>query len=636
MSATNLVTFNDGSGRLKTKEWLVAVGNMYRGEKVVDPYRIYDGVRCTGVVAPGQGRYGNDAFKMTIYHSGSLPDFYLIPYDKLNPNPGVAYSTPAWADGYILPRGKRANRLHIWFKYPSGFRAASSAIPNAQVNYHIGTYHRDPGSVAADGSNITVESNGWHFYHQIMVRHDLAQDQWVHICVNQRPTHKRDLSLPAVNPTRAYGNYWETATRIYFAAHPYGPSGNDPQNGDAQIPGPYDVLVDSIYMDYVEEYQPINIQIENWQEGQFVDVVPGTGTPTWNVTLTNTTSNTVSGRLDIETWGVNHMTRALLIDGTSTSAIDTDVTFTPNQTKIYQMTLTPTDTGFRNLRTDWGLQLFNASGGTYLISGVSSAGNFYQTAPINWNATAAEVEAALDAIPEGLGFIVTGSSYPYLISRVGGIGSRTWTFKVDSSSLLGTGAKACLNYSDTCPVSVTFYPYSEEVGRYGTQIISKNSPYVCYESTFKGYNGPPDGDICSKMFELRFWDVVPPAWKPICTDTSNTWRCSTNSNLSRQLSIFDVSGLPMTVTLIDYEANAAGSLTYTVSGGGALSISSGGLVNYTPTTNFKGIVGFRYKVNNGIVDGAICKNWIMVSDTPRAAQAAGKLYTSGGRLVTYT
>lgn len=639
MAATSLITFNDGSGTLKTKEWLVAVGGLYRGEKVVDPYRLYGTFQCTGVLAPGQGRYGGDAFKMTMFNSGSLPDFYLIPYDKGSAIPGTSFSTPAYSEGYTLPVDKRANRLHIWLKYPSGFRQRTSSGTLVQQNYHIGTYHRDPGVIAADGSDVSHESNGWHFYHQIIVRHDLAQDQWVHICLNQRPTHKRDLKIPCVNPTRAHGNYWETATRIYFAPYPYGPSGADPQNGDAEIPGPYDVLIDSIYMDYVDEYHPVDIQIENWKEGQIIDLLVATGSPLWNVTLTNTTNTTISGNIDIETWWYEQLNRELL-SGT-TNITDSIITLAPNEVRQYKMRFTPTDVGFRNLKNSWELTVFNASGGTYLISGVSSVGTFFQTTPLSWNSTPAQVEAALDAFSEGTGFGVssTGGSYPYRITASGGTGFRTWTFRADSSNLLGAGAVAALNYVNIAPTSVSFVPFSEETnGRYGTQIVSKASPYVCYEGSaaFKGYNGPPDADICTKMFDMRFWDALPPACKPICYEPASRWRLSTNTNLSRQLPIFDVSGLPMTVSLIDWEARSTGAIPHTVSGGGSLSISSGGLVNFVPNTNFQGIVAFRYKINNGVVDSINYMNWIIVSNTPRAAQAAGKLYTSGGRLITYT
>lgn len=636
MATTSLVTFNDGSGTLRTKEWLVAVGTAYRGIKVVDPYRLYGTLQCTGVLAPGQGRSGGDAFKMTMFNSGSLPDFYLVPYDKNSATPGTSFASPGYSDAYTLPRGKRANRLHIWLQYPSGFRQRASSGTLLQQNYHIGTYHKDPGFINANGSDSSHESNGWHFYHQIIVRHDLAQDQWVHICLNQRPTHKRDLKVPAVNPTRVHGNYWELATRIYFAPYPYGPSGSDPQNGDAEIPGPYDVLIDSIYMDYVDEYHPVDIQIENWQDGQIIDVLTGTGTPLWNVTLTNTTNTTVSGLVDIDTWYIDSLSRELL-SGT-TNITNTNITLTPYEVRQYQMRVTPLNATFRDLKTDWDLTVFNASGGTYLISGVSELGNFFQTTPLAWDSSAATVEAALDVFTDGLGFTVTGSSYPYRIQRNTGTGRRTWTLQTNSSGLLGVGAKACLNYVNMCPISVSFFPFSEETrGRYGNQIVSKTSPYVCYEGTdtFKGYHGPPDGDICTRMFDMRFWDNLPPACRPICYEPGTSWKCTTNTTLSRQLPIFDVSGLPMTVSLIDYEANANGSLNYAISGGGALSISSGGLVDFVPNTDFQGTIGFRYKINNGVVDSIVYKNWIIVSSVARVANTVGKFYKVGGDIVTY-
>lgn len=176
-------------------------------------------------------------------------------------------------------------------------------------------------------------------------------------------------------------------------------------------------------------------------------------------------------------------------------------------------------------------------------------------------------------------------------------------------------------------MSVVFVPATEETrARYGTdQIPSKTDPYACYRGVH-GYLGPPDADLCHAHLMLNPLSSLTGTDKPWSWG-GQKWRCNKNGSLGRQLPMADPQGLPVTAAIIDYNSVPNGSWTHTASGGGTLTVSSSGLVAYTPTTDFEGMVFFRYQLNNGVRNSEIFGNWINVTAKPRIK------ITSGGKIL---
>ncbi|TXH44124.1 MAG: hypothetical protein E6Q97_33225 [Desulfurellales bacterium] len=325
----------DGWTQVETQDWLRTAVGTRRGARVISA-RGEAGPHAFSL-APGEGRNGRTALRMTLTDPNSSPDWYGILYDRHNPKPTASYANCTTCEGYTVPRGKLANRIHFWLKFPQGYRRAASA--NTMQNVHFGTYHCDPGLLS--GSANCVESHGWHHYHQIVIRHDLAGNDWVHVCLNQSPTHVRSGSaIPATRDTLPSSDYYESLTRWYFSPVPYGLFGQPKQDGTPEIPAPFDVLIDDVYTDFVDERHPVEIQIENWPDGQWVEAAAGTLTE-WTVRVSNTTDDSVSGVILLRHSGGYQLPSKLIAVGTSFSVSNTSITLAAGETRIYSMQFTP-------------------------------------------------------------------------------------------------------------------------------------------------------------------------------------------------------------------------------------------------------------------------------------------------------
>lgn len=225
-------------------------------------------------LAPGAGRQGGDCLLVTSHSpEAGLPGFWVM-VGKSNGRGGVANC--GGNDGY-LGRGLPANRLGLWLRFEPGFRAKSCR--DAVQNLHVGTYHHDPAK-----PGVRKESNNWHFYHQLVVRHDLAAGEWVHVVLNEIPQHQRGRSkyAPPPNPTQDAGDYWDLLTRFYVDCHPY--------FGDAEKQYPVRMLVDGISLYQVSEQDQVACRIAPPR----TPVVAGK-TSTMAVTLRNKSRASITG-----------------------------------------------------------------------------------------------------------------------------------------------------------------------------------------------------------------------------------------------------------------------------------------------------------------------------------------------------
>jgi hypothetical protein len=237
-------------------------------------------------LAVGEGRNGSDAMLVEANATTQgLPGFHLL---NGTAQYGYVGSVTNDAEGYMLPRGMRANRFEFYVRFQHGYRtnqAAGSILSlTNRVNMHLGTYHYDPG-LPGDRR----ECYNWHFYHHIMLRHDLADTNWLHVVLNECPQHQRSLSpLPVANATKPFGNYWEILTRCYFDGHPY--------FSDPEIPRPVRMWIDDITLSYVPEPDNIGMQIENYIDGQEITLT-NSGTYQFALRIQNRGPYTVTGNL---------------------------------------------------------------------------------------------------------------------------------------------------------------------------------------------------------------------------------------------------------------------------------------------------------------------------------------------------
>jgi len=277
------------------------------------------------LLAPGQGRNGGNALLVESPDASTgLPGFWVL----RNQSTGTGILANCFDDrGYVLPRGARANRLDFWLRFEEGFRATSSST--AYQNINIGTYQYDPAKL---GLEKTVESDNWHFYHQLVVRHDLAGANWIHVVVNEMPQHQRDRDQYRVpdNPTGLSGNYWELLTRFYIDLHPY--------FGDPETGYPARMWVDDIRLTYVPEPAAVDVAIQGWLDGQEVGVLQGE-TRDLSVTVTNHGTTTISGT-------VAHRSQypygPKLLDATTGLSVQgTLITLAPGETRALILQFTP-------------------------------------------------------------------------------------------------------------------------------------------------------------------------------------------------------------------------------------------------------------------------------------------------------
>lgn len=194
-------------------------------------------------IARGEGRSGGDCLLVeSIDDRAGLPGFWAI-RGKTN---GKIISTPRDREGYLTRNSERANRFAFDVRFDAGFRAKSS-VTRTQ-NFQVGTYHYDPNKPGE-----VKESNNWHFYHQIAIRHDLAGGDWIRVVLNDVPQHQRSLSQYQTpkNPT-VIAPYWEIATRLYLDCHPY--------HSDPEISRPVRMFVDNMEF-YYEEPRAFDVRV---------------------------------------------------------------------------------------------------------------------------------------------------------------------------------------------------------------------------------------------------------------------------------------------------------------------------------------------------------------------------------------
>lgn len=266
-----LIDFTDGT--VRTPEWL---GRQPKNVDAVVVQPKNDSGADDLVLAKGEGRNGNDCLLVqSTSDVQGLPGFWIAKYVST----GRAVTNLSNDRGYLLPRGIPANRFSCWLRFDAGFRAKSSLA--ATKNLIVGTYHYDPAKL---GSGPVKETNNWHFYHQLSVRHAQAGDGWIHVVVNDLPTHQRSVNqgFPVANPTQVAGNYWEICTRLYLDCNPYMAS--------PEIAYPVRMFVDDICMDYVSPRTDLRCAIKGGAA-----VIAKGRTTKFNVEMWNDTTKPVTG-----------------------------------------------------------------------------------------------------------------------------------------------------------------------------------------------------------------------------------------------------------------------------------------------------------------------------------------------------
>jgi hypothetical protein len=304
-----------------------------------------DSGKDTLELAVGEGRGGGNALRVVANKlpptdknpkGDNLPGFFVT----MNKRGGGNISG---YQGYMLPRGVRANRLEMWIKLPEGFRKTTSSnqppvYPNHE-NAHIGTYNYNPTS---DGWNSRlVESSNWHFYHHLFVRHDKAANGWVRVVINELSDHQRSLSggTPPHNPTSPAGNYFETMTRIYFDPTKY--------FTDPEVSYPVKMLVDDIKFTYVPEPKDITVDFPGYVRGHRVEAQRAVGPDPSQVVKTdfqvmvrNNSINPVTGKISL---AAHYSFRPELIDSATGKVADKTVTLAPKESKAYTVRVSPPD-----------------------------------------------------------------------------------------------------------------------------------------------------------------------------------------------------------------------------------------------------------------------------------------------------
>lgn len=305
----------DLTGEVPNRAWLgkqKAVGTYVAGKA--------DSGADAITLARGEGRSGGDCLVVTSPDAkAGLPGFWVM---RGRGNGRGAVANLKTNDGYLA--ASRANRLSFWLRFDAGFRAASSA--KSSCNFVVGTYQFDP---ALKGDR--KESNNWHFYHQLVLRHDRAQDGWIHVVLNDMPQHQRGRSkyfVPA-NPTQPAGDYWNLLTRFYVDCHPY--------MSAAEIAHPIRMFVDDMRLTYVDPVTPATFRVPQSQA-----TIPRSQTTTFAVELRNRTAAPLTGRVGHRShysW-----TPALIDPVTRKSVHDQRISLGPNETRTLELSFTPRET----------------------------------------------------------------------------------------------------------------------------------------------------------------------------------------------------------------------------------------------------------------------------------------------------
>ena len=277
----------------------------------------------------GEGRGGGNALVVRSGGKGmGLPSFWILKGETL----GGSIRDSGDESGYLLPRGQQANRLEFWVRFDEGFRERASRNVTTH-NAHLGTYHFDPGLIPA---RRVVESDNWHFYHEPVLRHDLAHDEWIHVVLNEMPHHQRGLSqsTPPLKPTGDKGRYWELLTRFYFEMTPVA--------GDPEIGYPHQMWIDDIRLVSVVESNDVRVRIEDFVDGQYVPIEKGRSRDL-RVSIQNSSSSPVRGRLytrqppaSLSVW---------LLDPDSLVQIPSEITLPRGQTRELILRIRNKDSG---------------------------------------------------------------------------------------------------------------------------------------------------------------------------------------------------------------------------------------------------------------------------------------------------
>jgi hypothetical protein len=268
-------------------------------------------------VAPGAGMTGGDCLLVeSRTPQAGLPGLWVM-IGRSNGKGSVANC--AGNDGY-LSRGEAVNRLSFRVRFERGFREQSAA--KSDNNFVVGTYHHDPKK-----TGVRKETNNWHFYHQLVIRHDLAKDDWVHVVVNEIPQHQRGRSKypPAPNPTRDAGNYWSLLTRVYLDCEPY--------FGLPEREYPLRMWLDDVQLQQVPVDSSVTIRIERPAK----PVVAGQ-TTRMRVVATNATRQPVYGTIGHRSY--YPYTPALVDVTTGKSVHNQRITLAPGETEL-ELQLTP-------------------------------------------------------------------------------------------------------------------------------------------------------------------------------------------------------------------------------------------------------------------------------------------------------
>ncbi len=283
----------------------------------------------------GEGRGGGNALRVESNDAEmGLPSFWVFKSRNAGSYAARLYDSRA----YMLPLGQRANRISFWVKFDSGFRYNSGAAqppryPN-HYNFILGTYHFDPNKIGTSaGGNGVVESDNWHFYHQIHLRHDKADGEWIQVVLNQFPQHQRNISaLPPSNSTQPDGNYWEILTRFYIDHQGYF---NDPEIGY-----PHTMWVDDIKFSYVVENHEVAINFVDHSTGQEIEVLRAVNRD-FNVRISNLNNTQTCGEIANTAM---YRIRDVLIDATTLDEIEGSFCLAALETRDYIMRIFPDDT----------------------------------------------------------------------------------------------------------------------------------------------------------------------------------------------------------------------------------------------------------------------------------------------------
>ncbi len=204
--------------------------NWARQQPAGQPITVFDTASSATSLslAVGEGRNGSNAMQIT-QEGGGIVGFWLLRYQ------GGSLSRISGPDKFFADRAD-VNALEITLKFPIDYRREFSSrmppiYPNHQ-NMHVGSYH-------AESAGNNVENNNWHYYWQLWLRHDLADDGWITIrCgINPGPSDQRSNRI-TTPPTNVFGQL----TRFYFWSHPIS------SKFDAQIPYPFDWLIDEVVL----------------------------------------------------------------------------------------------------------------------------------------------------------------------------------------------------------------------------------------------------------------------------------------------------------------------------------------------------------------------------------------------------